>query len=274
MDSILQQFDIKGRSALITGAASGIGLAMAEAMAEAGAKVTLTDRKGDVAEERAATLREKGYTVRGTGLNVTDNERCGQVFDEHVAAYGGLNICFANAGTGAGSGWKAGDGSRTVDGQIDTIDPEVWDHVVNVNMGGAVNTTRHAARVMKQCGNKGSIIVTTSNASQITVPMVCTAYMLAKAGVAHYVRNLARELAEFDIRVNAIAPGSFVTNIGGGHLHRPEVQEVWRNMVPLGRLGDCKRIKPLSLYLASDASDFMTGAELVVDGGVSLVSSY
>lgn len=274
MGSVLNQFSVAGRSALVTGAASGIGYAIASALAEEGARVTLTDRKGDVAKQKAEELRALGYQVRSAEMDVTNLLQVEKVFDEHVAECGSLDICFANAGTGAGSGWRAGDGSRTVDGQVDTIDPETWSYVVDVNMNGAFNTVRNAARVMKKVGNQGSIIVTTSNASQITVPQVCTAYMLAKSGVAHLVRNLALELAEFDIRVNAIAPGSFVTNIGGGHLHVPEVQEAWRKMVPLGRLGDCEKMKPLAIYLASDASSFVTGAEILIDGGVSLVSSF
>src|SRR3954454_12593702 len=94
----LEQFDIKGRSALVTGAASGIGLAYAEMLAEAGAKVTLTDIDGEGAEREAERLRKEGYEARAAQLDVTDRARMQQVFDEHAKAYGGLDICFANAG--------------------------------------------------------------------------------------------------------------------------------------------------------------------------------
>jgi NAD(P)-dependent dehydrogenase (short-subunit alcohol dehydrogenase family) len=106
------------------------------------------------------------------------------------------------------------------------------------------------------------------------VPIIAMAYMAAKAGISHFVRNVALELAAFRIRVNTISPGSFVTNIGGGHLHNPAVKAVWDKIVPLGEMGNTEQIKALALYLASDASSYMTGAELFIDGGVSLVSGF
>ncbi len=95
-------------------------------------------------------------------------------------------------------------------------------------------------------------------------------YMPAKAGVMHMVRHVALELAEFGIRVNAIAPGPFVTNIGGGWLRDPAVKAAWDSSVPLGKIAVTDQIKPLALYLASDASSYVTGAHMMIDGGMSL----
>ncbi len=145
---------------------------------------------------------------------------------------------------------------------------------MDVHLTGAMYTVRHAARLMKAAKTPGSIIVTSSNASYITVPIIATAYMAAKAGVSHFVRNAALELAAHRIRVNTISPGSFVTNIGGGHLHNPNVKAHWDKIVPLGEMAQPEQIKGLALYLASDASNYMTGAELFIDGGVSLVSGF
>jgi NAD(P)-dependent dehydrogenase (short-subunit alcohol dehydrogenase family) len=114
---------------------------------------------------------------------------------------------------------------------------------------------------------KGSIIATSSNAALINEAIVGTAYMPAKAGVAHFVRHMAMELAEYRIRVNAIAPGPFVTNIGGGWLKDPVVRAAWDSKVPLGRMAEPEQIKPLALYLASDASSYVTGSQIVIDGG-------
>lgn len=123
---------------------------------------------------------------------------------------------------------------------------------------------------MKAVGRGGSIIATSSNAAVVAEPIVGLPYMPAKAGIAHMMRHLALELAAFRIRVNAIAPGPFVTNIGGGWLKKdPIVRKVWDANVPLGRV-EPHQIKPLALYLASDASDYMTGALIVIDGGMSL----
>jgi NAD(P)-dependent dehydrogenase (short-subunit alcohol dehydrogenase family) len=262
----LDQFDIKGRSALVTGGASGLGLAYAEAMAEAGASVTIADIDRDGAEREATRLRADGYSVRAATLDVVDRAATTQVFTDHAAAFGGLDIAFANAGIDPGAGYWNPAGHRNEDGQIDTLDPARWDRTIAINLTGVFNTVREAVRLMK-LARKGSIIATSSIAALINEPIVGTAYMPAKAGVAHFVRHMAMELAEYRIRVNAIAPGPFVTNIGNGWLKDPVVRAAFDVKVPLGRMAEPYQIKPLALYLASDASSYVTGSQIVIDGG-------
>jgi len=266
----LEQFDVRGRSALVTGAASGIGLAYAEAMAEGGARVTLTDIDAAGAEREAARLRAAGADARAQRLDVTDRAQQRAAFDAHVAAYGGLDICFSNAGVDVGAGFWNPAGYRNPDGQIDTMDPARWDRSIAINLTGMYNTIREAARVMKAGGKPGSIIATSSNAAVVNEAIVGMPYMPAKAGLAHMVRHVAMELAEYRIRVNAIAPGPFVTNIGGGWVRDPVVRAAWDQQVPLGAMAETWQIKPLALYLASDASSYMTGSHLIIDGGMSL----
>ncbi|MCW2337960.1 NAD(P)-dependent dehydrogenase (short-subunit alcohol dehydrogenase family) [Sphingobium sp. B2D3A] len=266
----LEQFDIAGRSALVTGAASGIGLAYAEAMAEAGARVTLTDVDGAAAEREAARLRAQGYEVRADQLDVSDRARTTQVFDAHEAAYGGLDIAFANAGLGIGPGFWKPEGGRDPQGQIDTYDPAIWDRIIAINLTGAYNTMRDAARLMKKGGKGGSIIATSSNAAVICEPIVPMPYMPSKAGVSHMVRHLALELGAYQIRVNAILPGPFVTNIADGSLKDPVVRKAWDDATLMGRIAETYQIKPLALFLASDASSYVTGAQMMIDGGMSL----
>lgn len=266
----LDQFDIRGRSALVTGAASGIGLAYAEAMAEAGARVTLSDIDAEGAEREAARLCGMGYEARADRLDVADRDETDRVFGAHAAAYGGLDICFANAGIDPGAGFWNPAGHRNEEGQIDTLDPARWDRTISINLTGVFNTIRIAARLMKKQG-KGSIIATSSNAALVNEAIVGLPYMPAKAGVAHLVRHAALELAEYGIRVNAIAPGPFVTNIGGGWLKKdPMVRKAWDAQVPLGRVAETDQIKPLALLLASDAGSYITGAQMVIDGGMML----
>jgi len=265
----LDQFDIRGRSAIVTGAASGIGLAYAEVMAEAGAVVTLTDIDLDGLVRERQRLGDQGYSVRIAELDVADLDQTERVFSEHAAACGGLDIAFANAGIDSGAGFWNPAGHRNEDGQIDTLEVAKWQRCLDVNLNGVFNTIREAARLMKPA-RKGSIIATSSNAALINEAIVGTAYMPAKAGVAHLVRQVALELAEYGIRVNAIAPGAFVTNIGGGWLRDPTVREAWDKQVPLGRIAETWQIKPLALYLASDASSYMTGSQVVIDGGTML----
>ena len=268
----LDQFDIAGRSALVTGAASGIGLAYAEALAEAGATVTLTDVDGDGAEREAERIREGGGKARAARLDVRDRAQMRAVFEDHVAVCGGLDICFANAGMDPGPGFWNPGGFRNENGQIDTLDAENdWDKSMAVNLTGIFNTMRVAARVMKARGKGGSIVATASNAGIINEPIVGMAYMPAKAGVLHMVRHTALELAEYGIRVNAIAPGPFITNIGGGWVKKnPVAKAAFDKTIPLGAMAETDRIKPLALLLASDASSYMTGAHVVIDGGVQL----
>ncbi|WP_343525425.1 SDR family oxidoreductase [Sphingomonas sp.] len=268
--TLFDQFSLAGRSALVTGGASGLGLAYVEAVAEGGAAVTIADIDGGAAAAEAERLRNAGFDVRHCQVDVADDDAVRRAFDDHEAAFGAIDVVFANAGMAAGEGYLGFDGRRTVSGQIDVYAVDDWRKTLAIDLDGVFFTFRHAVRLMKKHGRKGSLIATTSNASEITCPIVPTPYMPAKAGVRHFVRQLARELAGYGIRVNAIAPGSVVTNIGGGVLHDPAVRAVWDQGVPLGRMGEPRQFKALALYLASDASDFMTGAELLVDGGVSL----
>jgi NAD(P)-dependent dehydrogenase (short-subunit alcohol dehydrogenase family) len=194
----------------------------------------------------------------------------------HAKAYGGLDIAFANAGIDTGAGFWNPAGHRNPEGQVDAYDPKRWDKSISVNLSGVFYTVSNAVRIMKQPGRAngrsgGSIICTASNAGLVTEPIVGLPYMPAKAGVLHMVRALGLELAEFRIRINAIAPGPFVTNIGGGWLKKdPVARKAWDAIVPLGAVAETDQLKPLALLLASDASDYMTGSHVVIDGGMML----
>jgi NAD(P)-dependent dehydrogenase (short-subunit alcohol dehydrogenase family) len=267
----LDQFNITGRSVLVTGAASGIGLAYAEAMAEAGAKVTLADIDAAGVEREAARLRSEGADARAAICDVRDLDQVAAAFDGHVAAFGGLDIAFANAGWDAGNGFWNPEGFRNPEGQIDRYDPDRWQQSISINLTGVFHTIREAVRCMKAGGRKGSIIATASNAGIMNEAIVGIPYMPAKAGVLHLVRHAALELAEFGIRVNAIAPGPFVTNIGDGWVKKnPAAKAAFDKTIPLGGMAETHQIKPLALLLASDASSYMTGTHVVIDGGVIL----
>jgi NAD(P)-dependent dehydrogenase (short-subunit alcohol dehydrogenase family) len=272
----LDQFDLTGRTALVTGAASGIGLAYAEAMAEAGARVTITDIDAEGAEREAARFNEQGYDARWDACDVSDLEQVARAFDDHVAAYGGCDIAFANAGLDVGDGFWTPEDKRNPVGQIDVYPKEKWDKSIAINLTGVFHTVREAARVMKaneaNGGRRGgSIVITSSNAAEVNEAIVGVPYMAAKAGVKHFMRHSAYELAAYGIRVNAIAPGPFVTNIGDGWVKKnPKAKEAWDKLVPVGRMAETYQIKPLALLLASDAGSYMTGAHVMIDGGMQL----
>ena len=261
-------FDVSGKVVVVTGGASGIGLAIAEVMAEHRARVMMLDKSPHEAGRQAERLRAAGGDVSFLPLDVTDRAAVDHGFDDTVKQLGGIDVLFANAGIDPGSSVLAPDGSRDPSGALENYDDAAWDNVIDISLGGVFACTRAAVRHMKP-RNAGRIVITTSVSSVRAFP-IGIAYSAAKAGAAHFMRNAALELARYNILVNAIAPGPFVTNIGGGLVRQPQVQQAMADMIPLGRMGDVEEIKPLALFLASSASSFMTGAEIFLDGGLSL----
>jgi NAD(P)-dependent dehydrogenase (short-subunit alcohol dehydrogenase family) len=268
----VELFDIAGQGAIVTGAGSGLGLAIAEALAESGASVTLLDVDAERIATERARLGSLGYAVRGAVVDVADHAALERAFDAAVAAHGRLDIVFANAGvdSGAGfvSGW-AGARERNPLGALEAYTDERWNRVIDVNLTGVFATLRAAARIMKP-QRSGKLIVTTSVAGYQCEPAIGAAYPAAKAGAAHLMRSVALELAAFNITVNAIAPGWFVTNIGGGHAKNPDVQRQMAAVLPMHRVGIPEDIKGLALFLASPASAYITGQEITIDGGWTL----
>jgi NAD(P)-dependent dehydrogenase (short-subunit alcohol dehydrogenase family) len=253
-------FDVEGLSVVVTGAASGLGFAMAEAMAEGGAAVTLADIDGDGLDAAAARLPGK---VRTHALDVADADAVAQLFDDAVGAFGRVDVAFANAGISLEPG--------VVDerGGLSNLDRGIWDTVLGVNLNGVLFTMREAAVRMKEQGS-GRIVVTASTAGFGTDPFVGYSYSATKAAVIIMVRQAALELARHGVHVNAIAPGPFRTNIGTDAAPIPD--EAWEEIVALGRMADPAELKGVALLLASPASSFMTGAVVPVDGGQLLMS--
>jgi NAD(P)-dependent dehydrogenase (short-subunit alcohol dehydrogenase family) len=258
-------FDVNGRRALVTGAASGLGRAMAEVLAGAGARVTLADKDPAGLEKVAAGLAAAGGLVRQAVLDVADPDRVRAAVAGAVDAFGGLDVVFANAGIADGTGYY------DPDWRLETFPLDSWERVVAVNLTGAVHTMRAAAEVMRR-QVAGRIVVTASTAGLRADPMVSYSYVAAKAALINVVKQAALDLAPHGVRVNAIAPGPFHTNIGGEKGKDPAVEKTWATTVPLGRMGDPDEIKGLVLLLASDASSFMTGAVYAVDGGALATS--
>ena len=274
---VSELFDVSGLGVIVTGGASGLGLGFVEALAENGARVTLLDvHPGRVAEE-TARLTAAGFEVDGKVVDVTNHSALDAAFDEAAVRYGGLDVVFANAGVDSGPGfvgaWFGSDRGRPAEGALENYSDERWNRTIEINLNGVFATVRAAARHMKP-RKRGRIIVTTSVAAFRVEPAVGAAYMAAKAACQHLVHNVAMELARHNITVNAIAPGLFVTNIGGGHLkNSEELQKVFAANVPMHRVGFPPDIHGLALFLASPASAYVTGQQIAIDGGYSLGSA-
>jgi NAD(P)-dependent dehydrogenase (short-subunit alcohol dehydrogenase family) len=271
--NVSSRFEVAGFGAVVTGGASGLGLAYGEVLAAHGARVTLIDFDADGVEEQAERLRGDRLDVRGAVADVTDHVALDRAIDGAAAAYGRLDVAFANAGIDSGAGflgaWAGNERPRVPEGALERYADERWNRVIDVNLNGIFATTRAAARHMRP-RRFGRIIVTTSLAATKVETAIGSAYMAAKAGARHFVRCIALELAGDGITANAIAPGFFVTNIGGGHAHNPETQAAMSKEIPMRRVGWPDDVKPLALFLASPASEYVTGQELVIDGGWGL----
>ena len=265
-------FGVCGQSAIVTGGASGIGLAMVEALASQGARVMILDMDEPALQREAARLQAEGFEVQGRRLDVTDRAALDSAFDAAAALHGGLDLVFANAGIDPGPGFVsfADRSQRLPEHAVENYTDERWHRVIGISLNAVFYAIRAAARLMKPAGRGGRIVVTTSISAVRPAPGVGMAYMAAKAGAAHLVRTAALELARYDIRVNAIAPGPFVTHIADGRMQDPAVQAAVARTVPLRRMASPQEIQGLTLFLASRASSFVTGEQIVIDGGASL----
>jgi NAD(P)-dependent dehydrogenase (short-subunit alcohol dehydrogenase family) len=273
MKKISELFNVSGYGAVVTGGASGIGLAFTEALAANGARVTMLDIDAQRIENETKRLRGAGLDVRGRTVDVTDHKTLDAAVDEAAREYGRLDVVCANAGIDSGVGfvgsWVGAQRQRVTEGALENYTDERWNRVIDINLNGIFATARAAARHMKP-RKSGRLIITTSMAATHIEPAIGSAYMAAKAGAAHFMRATALELAAYNITVNAIAPGFIVTNIGGGHAHNPDTQKSVGKVIPMHRVGFPEDLEGLLLFLASPGSGYVTGQEIIIDGGWGL----
>jgi NAD(P)-dependent dehydrogenase (short-subunit alcohol dehydrogenase family) len=259
-----QLFDVAGHVAFVTGAASGLGLAYAEVMAENGARVVLADADAAGLEGARARLASAGCAVEAAVVDIGESDELRAAIDAAAHRHDRLDVMFANAGITSGPGFEL-----SPSGTIEALELALFRRAIDVNLTATFMTIRLAAAHMKR-QRSGSIIATASIAGLRSEPLVGYGYVAAKAAVINLVRHAAVELAPYNVRVNAIAPGPFLTNIAGGRLRRePEVAARFAAAVPLGRIADPAEIKGLALLLASPAGSFITGAVIPIDGGTT-----
>jgi len=259
----LSLFDLHGHTVIVTGAASGIGLAIVEAVLDAGANVVMGDVDSAALAAELERLRPRARgTLHSQHIDVADPAQVDALIDGALQRHGAVDAVFANAGISAGRGFVADTG------RLENVDLDAWHRVLDINLNGVLATLRAAARPMK-ARRSGRIVVTSSIAGLRAEAMSGYAYVASKAAVNNLVRQAAVELAPFNVLVNAIAPGPFVTGINGGRLKLPEVADRMKTYIPLGRIADPAEIQGLALLLASPATSYMTGAVIPIDGGAS-----
>lgn len=249
----LDMFKLDGRVALITGGTKGLGLAMARALAEAGADVVVTSREQEKAQQCADSLAEAtGRRVLGLAVDVTDARQIDTLIEAVVAAFGRIDILVNNAGI-------------NIRKPLDEFDEASWDLVQQTNLKAPFLCARAVARYMKKQGS-GRIINLASMLGQVALPER-SAYCASKGGVIQLTKVLALELAAHNITVNAICPGPIATELNIPVMNNPQANQFFLNHIPLGRWGKPEELGGAIIFLASDASSFMTGATLTIDGG-------
>jgi len=244
--------DLTGRVALVTGAARGLGRAIAVCLAGAGAKVACVDIKADLLTETINIIRSAGGVAEPWECDVTDSARVNQVVEEVAAKWEGLHILVNNAGV-------------TRDNVLVRMKDDQWDAVLNINLKGTFLFTRAASRFMMKA--RFGRIINIASVSGLTGNPGQANYSASKAGIVGLTRTAAKELASRNVTVNAIAPGFIATEMTAAL--GEEILEQVKNRIPLGRLGDPQDVADAVLFLASPAASFITGIVLTVDGGLT-----
>ncbi|KAL9095356.1 MAG: hypothetical protein Q9165_002227 [Trypethelium subeluteriae] len=252
-DNVLEQFSMKGKVVVVNGSSEGIGFAVASAMAEAGGDVALWYNSNNAAVAKSSQLAEKhNVKAKAYQVEVSDPAKVQQAISDVVRDFGKLDVFIANAGMGNSKG-------------ILETSVEEYRKQMAVNVDGVVYCAKYAGEVFRRQGSGNLIITSSISAHIVNVPLDQPVYNATKAAVTQFGKCLAREWRDF-ARVNIVSPGFFVTKMGA----EPRVINEAHRMAVLGRQGDVKEIKGLFLYLASDASSYQTGSDVIIDGGYTL----
>lgn len=248
-----QLFQLSGKVAIITGGTGGLGIVMARTLAEAGAAVVITSRSEAKAAEAAAQLSAAtGQDVIGLAAELTDAAQVEQLVQTVKERYGRIDILINNAGI-------------NIRKPIESYDESSWDQVMGTNLKAPFLCARAVTPIMKE-QRSGRIINVASMLGIVGLPER-SAYCASKGGVIQLTRVLSLELAPFNITVNALCPGPIATELNTVVMNNPEANRLFVDSIALGRWGKPEEIAGPTLFLASDASSFMTGSTLTVDGG-------
>ncbi len=251
----LEKFSLKDKVAFVTGGARGIGKSVATGFAQAGARIVIADLDIAEAEKTAAEIAAaEGVETLAVRTDATNPESVNALIAAIDERFHALDVAFCNAGI-------------CLNVPAEDMTFEQWYKVINVNLNGVFLTAQAAGRYMIKQGRGGSIINTASMSGHIVnVPQPQCAYNSSKAGVIMLTKSLAIEWAKYGIRVNCISPGYIGTELVRNNKTLIPLIKTWNDMAPMHRLGSPEELQTVTLYLASDASSFTTGSDVVVDG--------
>ena len=254
---MLESLRLDGRRVIVTGAGRGLGRQMALHLADAGADVVCAARTPQQIETVAEEIRSRGRRALTIPTDVTDSRQVDALVEQTIAEWGGFDVFIANAGGGGASAGK----------RVNQISDADWRDTIDTNLSSAFYCARAAAvHFCEQRQDRGGVIITVASGTALRGDARLIAYGAAKAGVITLTQGLATQLARHDIRVNCIVPGFVLQRA----LETQEEIEIARNQgarIPAGRVGEAWELGPLAVYLASDASSYVTGEAFVIDGG-------
>lgn len=247
----MEIFSLKGKKAFVSGASRGLGREMALTIAEAGADVALAARNIEALHNTAASIKRMGRKALICPMDISKLDDIEMAVNDAIKAFGRIDILINNAG---------------IAGETPVVDltPEKWDRVMDVNLKGHVFCTKYVGRNMIE--NRYGKIINIASIFGIIGIIYNSLYSVAKAGLILFTKTLALEWARYNIQVNALCPGYFLTDLNRNYFQTSAGQK-GINKIPMRRLADPKEIRGVTLLLASDASSFMTGSVIVVDGG-------
>ena len=252
----LEKFRLNRKTAVVTGAGQGIGLACAEALAEAGAKVVIADRDPQLADTGCASLKAKGYDAETAIMDVTDTKRVAEVANDLVARHGKVDILVNNAGV-AESDVRAED-----------TGDDHWRFHMDVNLDGVFWCCRAFGRQMLERGRGSIVNIGSMSGFIVNKPQPQAFYNASKAAVHHLTKSLAAEWATRGVRVNAVAPTYVETPLTRfGMQESTAMYQTWLEMTPMHRVGQPDEIASVVLFLASDAASLLTGSIVLADAG-------
>lgn len=252
---VLKAFDLSGKVAAVTGGARGIGLEASKALAEAGANVALIYNSSKTAKTIATDIAAK-HNVKTAAYqaDVANQEDIEKAIKQIATDFGKLDIIVANSGICSNI-------------PAEDYTTEQWHNITKVNLDGAFYTAQAAARIFKEQGYGNVIFTASVSATLVNVPQKQAAYNASKAAVVQMAKCLSVEWVDF-CRVNCISPGFIATDIL--NIHPKEWREKWFDMIPAKRMAEAYELKGAYVFCASDASSYMTGANIVIDGGYTL----
>ncbi len=258
--NVFDQFSLRGKTLLITGGSRGLGREMALAIADAGADVILTGRTADSLAKTAQDIRKFGRKAETIAADLGAPETCERVCREALEMHGPIDILINNIG------------GRLIDAPTADLPLEEWRRILDLNLTSTFVCTKIVGGAMVERGNGGRVINIASISGMVANRGIGgRSYETSKAAVIQFTRAVAADWAPHGVTVNAICPGGFMTEPNERWAREnPDVIREFEAQIPMGRFGDPEDLGPLSVYLASDASRYMTGAALVIDGGYTL----